>query len=107
MLKYLVNPKYGLFLLGYFFVRILLLLPYSVLMILGKGLGILGYYVARERRIIVTINTRLCFPQLTGIEQKRFVKKNFVSMGQSFFEVALAYWGSDKKLKGMFEIKGI
>ena len=45
-------------------VWLLSLLPLRLLAPLGKGFGMLIYWLAWERRRVVRTNLRLCFPQM-------------------------------------------
>jgi Kdo2-lipid IVA lauroyltransferase/acyltransferase len=105
--KNLLQPKNWLLYLTYLIVRLLLLLPYSILMYIGSALGLLAFYTFRGRRNIAETNISLCFPQLNAKQQKQLVKANMISSGKTLFETAMAYWSPDKKMIGLYEIEGL
>jgi len=106
MLKFLRHPKNWPIFIGYLFLRLLILIPFSWQMTLGKYLGIIGYYFAKTRRNVVETNIKLCFPYLSASEQKALVKINFIFTTQSLFETLMGYWASDKRLQPLIEFHG-
>ena len=72
-------------------------LPYRVLMNLGNGVGNLIYKVSPHRREITKINIKLCL-DLKENEIDTLVKENFRAIGRGIFEMAIAWWSSDKKI---------
>lgn len=99
--------KYWPVLFGYALIRLLILLPYSVLMRLSQILIYLFYPFTKRRRKIITINISRCFPMLSQEEKQHLIKENLGSTLMSFFETALAYWAPNKKLQKLFEIEGL
>jgi len=87
--------------------RLCTLLPYPLLMGLGRQLGLLTYLLMPRRRHIVKINIRLCFPQLSAAEQQNYVKQSFASVGMSVFEIGLCWWGSHAKLMKLHQPEGL
>lgn len=107
MLKYLFNPKGWLIGLLYLLLRAIALLPLTILMILGKWLGKLAYYVAPERKSIIRTNLSLCFPELSEKEQDQLIRANLISTTQGLFETLLAFWASDHRLKPLVTVSGL
>lgn len=66
--------------------RLACLLPYSVLLTLGRGLGHIYYYAAKKQRLRAeqTIQERL---DVDDAEAKRIVQSMCVKIGQTFLEV--------------------
>ena len=62
------------------------------------ALGALMYRVAADRRRIAKRNLELCFPEKTAAERKRLLKENFASTGIAFFEMAMSWWWSRKRV---------
>lgn len=106
MYKYLSKPKNWPIFIGYGLIRLLLLLPYTVLMKLGTLLGKIAYYTLRKNRKIIEINIHLCFPNLNKQEQQKLVKANMISYGKAIFETTLALFASDKKISKLYTING-
>ena len=57
-----LHPRYWLTWLGLSIFRLLIMLPYPVLLIMGKCVGLLIYRVGGLRRRIARQNLELCFP---------------------------------------------
>lgn len=87
--------------------RILAILPYRLQLFFGKVIGHVFYRVARYRREIVQTNIRLCFPELSPEKQEKIVRNHFHSLGIAISETAMSWWGSEKKLKNLVQIKNL
>jgi KDO2-lipid IV(A) lauroyltransferase len=103
----LLNPRFWPAWLGFGLLRIVILLPYPVLLRLGRALGWLGRHLARQRADIARRNIGLCFPQLTEQERQQLLEAHFASLGIGIFEIALAWWASDRRLAGLAEVSGL
>ena len=82
-------------------------LPYPLQLKLGKGFGRLLYRLGKSRAKITRRNIDICMPQLSEEEKTKLVHDNFESLGIAFVEIAIAYWGSSKKLHRIFKLNGI
>ena len=82
-------------------------LPLALLAPLGRMLGMLLYWLGRERRRVARINLALCFPELDDIELESLVKRHFQAFGRSFLEHGLLWWSSMKRIKRLVRIEGI
>ncbi len=100
------HPKYWLIWIGVAFMRLTQLLPLSVQMKLGKGVGRLAKRFAGRRVKIAQRNIELCFPELTAQEQAKLLTRNFEETGKAIFDVANAWWWSDEKIQQHMTIKG-
>ena len=78
--------------------RFISLLPYGFLMSLGNSIGNLIYKVSPHRKEIAKININKCL-KLQGDELNKFVQSNFQAVGRGIFEMGIAWWGADKKIK--------
>ena len=78
--------------------RIISLLPYEILMRLGDSVGLLIHKVSFHRKEISSINIRRCLKK-EGDELNQFVKSNFKAVGRGIFEMAIAWWSSDERIK--------
>lgn len=105
--KTFLHPRYWLLWLGLGFLWLLTLLPYRLLMALGRLLGGLLYQVAGSRRRIVQRNLELCFPDLDQAQREAMVKENFASMGMTFFEMTIAWWWPPKRLQRLGSVEGL
>lgn len=100
------HPKNWGFILIFIIARILVLLPYPVLMKIGKFFGLMLYVFMKKRVEIVRINIKLCFPELGEQEQQALVKANMISYGKAIFEFLLAFMASNRKLAGLYTTEG-
>ena len=98
LIKALSSFKSLLTWLGIGLLRLTSYLPYSILMNLGDGIGSLIYKVSPHRREISEINIKLCL-DVKDNELDKLVKENFRAIGRGIFEMAIAWWSSDKRIK--------
>jgi KDO2-lipid IV(A) lauroyltransferase len=87
--------------------RVSCLLPYPVLVRLGRSLGQLALPLARQRAGIARTNIARCLPESNEAEREQILRKNFVSLGISLFEVPLAWWARGQRLEKLAEIEGL
>jgi len=88
-------------------VWLLRLLPLQLLAPVGRGLGFLLYLLGRERREVVLINLKLCFPQWTEAERRRVARAHFQAFGRSLLEHGILWWSSKARVQGLVRIEGI
>lgn len=79
--------------------RLLVYLPFSCLMFFGKLTGLAMFFCCTRLRKTAQINIQLCFPELSKTQQSELLRKNFISYGIALYETALAWFGSQKRLK--------
>lgn len=63
--------------------------------------------VNRYRRHVISVNLSLCFPELSAAQREDLVKRHCAAVGTAFFELAMAWWGSDKKVRPLGRVEGI
>jgi KDO2-lipid IV(A) lauroyltransferase len=80
-------------------------IPYTLQLKIGKFLGLLAYYFAKRERRNADINLQKCFPTLTPQARKKLLKKSFISAGQGTLETLFGFWGSPRRLKKLIHIK--
>ena len=102
-----IHPKNWLIVLGLLCTRIIVLLPFRIIVTIGQAMGLLLYRISSSRLQVARKNIKLCFPALSATEQSNLVKQHFISLGIGFFEVGMARWKSNQSLKKIIEIKGI
>ena len=86
--------------IGIILLRFISLLPYGILMRLGNLLGNLIYQISPHRKEISRININKCL-HVEGEQLDRFVRSNFQAIGRGIFEMSLAWWASDKKIRNI------
>lgn len=82
-------------------------LPLWALNPLGQALGLAFYALGRERRRVARINLRLCFPELSGRERERLVRRHFRAFGRSFLERGILWWSSAERIRRLVRIEGM
>ncbi len=102
-----LGPKYWFTWLGLGVLRVSTLLPYAWILRLGSSLGWLSFYLLPERRRITRTNIGLAFPELDDKTQRKLVRENFRFATQAVFESALAWWGTEQRLKSLVRIEGL
>ncbi|PTU73444.1 lipid A biosynthesis lauroyl acyltransferase [Pseudomonas mangrovi] len=102
-----LHPRYWLLWLGLGLLWLLTLLPYRVLMALGRLLGGLLYRLAGSRRRIAERNLELCMPELDAAARARLLRENFASMGMTFFEMTIAWWWPAERLRRLGRFEGL
>ncbi|MGB3597600.1 MAG: lipid A biosynthesis lauroyl acyltransferase, partial [Pseudomonas neustonica] len=88
----LLHPRYWLLWLGLGVLWLVVQLPYSLLLGLGRLVGKFMYYFMAERREVARINLELCFPHMSQQEREALLRENFASNGIALFEMAMAWW---------------
>jgi KDO2-lipid IV(A) lauroyltransferase len=101
------SPRYWPAWLGFGLLWLLTQFPYRWQLAIGKRLGILSMYLSKNRRHIVDVNLRLCFPELTQAQRRLLCRRHFASLGISLLEVALGWWATDERLKPLANIQGL
>lgn len=104
---HLLHPRYWLLWSGLLFWRLLTALPYSVLLILGRTLGLLLYRLPTSRKSIAETNINLCFPTWSAEKRRQLLRNNFVNMGMAAMEVGMAWWWSKSRLSKLLTIEGV
>ncbi len=107
-LRDLIGPRFWPLWFGLGILRLLILLPFSTQLALGRGLGRLLYRLAPKRVQVVRRNIEHCFPQQTTVQHQALERQHFEAVGISIFETGLCWWASDAKIRPLLhEIKGL
>jgi KDO2-lipid IV(A) lauroyltransferase len=102
-----LHPRFWPLWLGFGLLWLVVQLPYRLLLMLGRGLGVLMYRFARSRRHIARRNLQLCFPEMNENERERLLRANFASTGIAFFEMAMSWWWPKSRLQRLAHIDGL
>ncbi|KAB2962568.1 lipid A biosynthesis acyltransferase [Zoogloea sp.] len=81
-------------------------LPLSVQAPIGRGIGLLLYWVIAPRRRVVNTNLRLCFPDLSDAERRALAKEHFALAGRSLIERGLAWFAPEERIRRLVRIEG-
>jgi len=87
------------------FLKLLSILPYKLLVLIGYGLGYIAARIPGDRNRVVKINLRLCFPELNASEVDLLSKQHWRLLGRSLVEKSIIWLGSTKQLSNMIEVK--
>lgn len=104
-----LKPKYWGLWLGLGIFRLILLLPYPILIKLGKGISMLFKNVkfGKYRIAIAKRNLELCFPYYSKQQIEQLLEKNIESVGMAIIEVGMAWFWSDKRILKWSKFEGI
>ena len=91
--------------LGVALLRLLALLPYSLLVNIGYGLGYIAARIPSDRNRVVKTNLHLCFPKLSTTEIDDLAKEHWQLLGRSLVEKSIIWCCSSKQLSNMIEVK--
>ncbi|MBU3694803.1 MAG: LpxL/LpxP family Kdo(2)-lipid IV(A) lauroyl/palmitoleoyl acyltransferase [Rhodocyclaceae bacterium] len=83
------------------------MLPYRVLVPLGRLIGRALYLASPHRRETARINLGLCFPDKTDAERERLLSAHFGSLGMAVCETAMAFFWSDRRLAPLVRLEGL
>ena len=102
----LFAPRYWLTWAGLAVLRVLALLPFPLLIVLGRALGLVlrrlpTGYVATARR-----NLELCLPELSAPQRERLLREHFASLGIGLLEIPLAWWSSPARIARLVRVEG-
>lgn len=101
------QPRYWPLWLGVGLLRLLVLLPFRVQLLLGTAAGRLLYLLLPKRRAVAAVNLRICFPELGEAGRQRLLRRHFAALGMAIFELAMAWWASDRRILGLVHFDGI
>lgn len=102
-----LHPRFWLTWLGMGCWRLLVLLPYPLLMWLGRKLGLLMYSFGGYRYQVAEVNLKLCFPDMPEADRRQLLRDNFISYGIAFFEVGMAWWWTTERLNKYIQLEGM
>ncbi|SGZ01746.1 LpxL/LpxP family Kdo(2)-lipid IV(A) lauroyl/palmitoleoyl acyltransferase [Moritella viscosa] len=102
----LLNPKFWLvwFAVGLLALTVLLL-PYCLLLRLGRSLGYVVIKLAKSRVTIVQRNLQLAFPNMTDVERKNLSEENIKNTGLAIIEMGIAWFWPNWRFKKHLAIK--
>jgi KDO2-lipid IV(A) lauroyltransferase len=99
--------RYGLVWCAFKCMRVMVKLPLSLQLWLGKRAGRLARLVARNRNRIARRNLAACFPTKPADEIEDLLRQHFAALGASVFEMAMGWYGSVDEIRAHTHIEGI
>jgi Kdo2-lipid IVA lauroyltransferase/acyltransferase len=98
--------RYAAVWLVYAFMRLLVLLPFSWQLRLGKRCGALAGRLMRGRRDIARRNIEICLPELTPSDREALLDRHFEALGASIAETAMGWFGSVQRIERLVRVEG-
>ncbi|MGI9281501.1 MAG: LpxL/LpxP family Kdo(2)-lipid IV(A) lauroyl/palmitoleoyl acyltransferase [Endozoicomonas sp.] len=102
-----LKPKFWPVWLGLGFTALVALLPFSVMVRLGRLIGRLLLRIGGSRVRITQVNLEKCFPEMSETERATLLQKNFESVGVGLMEVLMAWWWPRERLERLVTYKGL
>jgi KDO2-lipid IV(A) lauroyltransferase len=84
--------------IGVGIMKLIAMLPWKVLMAIGRMLGAGIERFPSPRREVAATNIALCFPELDAAAQKKLVDAHLRDIGMMLIEFALGWMGSDRAI---------
>ncbi len=84
--------------IGVGIMKLIAMLPWKVLMAIGRTLGAGIERFPSPRREVAATNIALCFPELDAAAQKKLVDAHLRDIGMMLIEFALGWMGSDRAI---------
>ncbi|MBS0355102.1 MAG: lipid A biosynthesis acyltransferase [Proteobacteria bacterium] len=81
-------------------------LPLSLQAPIGRGLGLLLYWIITPRRKVVLTNLRLCFPEQSEAARRALAREHFALAGRSLIERGIAWFASEERVRRIVRIQG-
>ena len=103
----LLHPRYWLIWLATGFFYLCAQLPYAWQMSMGRGIGQLFYWFARERKHIARTNLALCFPSLSDTDQEILLKKNLQDTGMGLMEQNIGWFMPERRYRKLVQVEGL
>jgi Kdo2-lipid IVA lauroyltransferase/acyltransferase len=82
-------------------------LPLQVLAPVGRGLGLIAYLLAHERRTVGLTNLGLCFPELSAAERRRLLRRHFQAFGRAVLERGILWWAPKARFVRLVRVEGL
>lgn len=98
--------RYAVVWFGYFWMRLLVVLPVGLQMALGRALGRVAYSLLRKRRRIAACNIDTCLRDLPAETRAQILAQHFESMGLSIVEMAMGWFGNPRIVRERIDIEG-
>ena len=103
----LLHPKHWPIWLAFGLWRFITILPFPILLMMGKVLGLTVHSFSSKRKHIAKCNIEICFPDKTIAEKQKMLRDNFISMGIAIMETGMAWWWSKRRLAKLIKYDGL
>jgi Kdo2-lipid IVA lauroyltransferase/acyltransferase len=82
------------------------LLPLSMVAAIGNTLGSVLFRVIGERRHVIRVNLRKCFPLVAEAERERMARAHFRAFCRGFIEHGILWWSSGSRIRRLVRLEG-
>lgn len=93
--------------LGVFILWLVHWLPFRLIVAIGKGVGMLLFLLAAERRRVGDINLKLCFPDMSVQARKKLMRDHFRMFGRGIVERGILWWSSAERIRSLIRVEGV
>jgi KDO2-lipid IV(A) lauroyltransferase len=93
--------------LGVFILWLIHWLPFRLIVAVGRGVGMLLFLLAAERRRVGDINLKLCFPDMSVQARKKLMRDHFRMFGRGIVERGILWWSSAERIRGLIRVEGV
>ena len=102
------SPRYWPHWLGAAFLWLCVqLLPFRLLLALGRLLGRALPLIVPKRAAIARRNLELCFPEQAESERQQWLREHYANTGIALFETGIAWWWPQWRLRRIMSIHGL
>ncbi|PJE80257.1 Lipid A biosynthesis lauroyltransferase [invertebrate metagenome] len=102
-----LSTRYWLTWLGLCLSFFVSLLPFVLILFIGRCIGRFFYYTNGSRVVIARINLSHCFPEKSEQDRESLLRKNFEAVGMGIMEVCIAWWWPHWRLKRKVKVEGL
>ncbi len=100
-------PQYWPTWLGLGFLRLFEPLPWRLLYLLGRGVGLFVWLFPSPFKRIARRNLELALPDVSAEERARILREHFAGLGCALFETAMCWWSSNERIRHMTLVNGM
>tara|TARA_B100000524_G_scaffold247297_1_gene132823 strand:- start:510 stop:1424 length:915 start_codon:yes stop_codon:yes gene_type:complete len=100
-------PKYWMIWIFIGLWRLVIFLPFPILLAIGWCLGSILFLIPSSRKHVAKKNIEICFPDLTQKQKDSLLFKNFINVGLAVLETGIAWWWSSKRLSRIVHFEGL
>lgn len=93
--------------LGVFILWLIHWLPFRLIVAIGRGVGMLLFLLAAERRRVGDINLKLCFPDMSVQARKELMRDHFRMFGRGIVERGILWWSSAERIRSLIRVEGV
>ncbi|KHA61722.1 lipid A biosynthesis lauroyl acyltransferase [Vibrio variabilis] len=106
--KHFLLPKFwGVWLSFGLLAFVVTVLPYRLLLAIGRGIGSLAPRFAKKRVAIVRRNLELAFPEMDKSEREQLAEENLKNTGMALIETGIAWFWPEWRFKRLIKFQNI